>query len=63
MTARKGQTCDTSSWYDPGMAKQSESVTVRVLNWVGASFIFALFGFTILAVVLAIADVFGPAVR
>ena len=45
------------------MEKQRESVTERVFNWIGASFIFALFGFTILAVVLAIADVFGPAVR
>ena len=45
------------------MDKQRKSATESVLNWIGASFIFALFGFTILAVVLAIADVFGPAVR
>ena len=39
------------------------SPTERVLTYAGAAVIFAFFGFTILAVVLSIADVFGPAVR
>ena len=48
------------------MAKPNESKTGRALNsafnWVGASFIFALFGFTILAIVLAVFDVFGSVI-
>ena len=44
------------------MAKQM-STTDRILNYGGAALIYLLAFFTFLAVVLAIADVFGPAVR
>ena len=45
------------------MAKQKGPITNGAVVWGGALVIYIFAGCTFLAVVLAIADVFGPAVR